>query len=293
MEPQPRKSRTLRTVLIVLILVAAVVAAYFILTYERKPAEAPPEAGAQVELVTWNLYNFGRSKDDEEMAFIAERLRDFDLIAIQEVSVSQAGERAVRRLVEALGRLGGRWDYALSDPTSGDGSERYACVWNADRLRLLGNGWLEPSLSRPIDREPFLARFEIAGRRLLLASFHAVPTSKKPAREIRLLERLHERYPDDDLVIVGDFNLSQANRAFDALKDAGFAPALVGQKTSVKMKRKAGEHLANEYDNVFYETGPLHVEEVGVIDFTEQFSTLREARRISDHLPVYVDLAWN
>ncbi len=293
MEPQPRKSRTLRTVLIVLILVAAVVAAYFILTYERKPAETPAEGTAHVELVTWNLYNFGRSKDDEEMAFIAERLRDFDLVAIQEVSVSREGERAVTRLVEALRRMGGRWNDELSDPTSGDGSERYAYVWNADRVRLLGHGWLEPSLSRPIDREPFLARFEVGGRRLLLASFHAVPTSKKPAREIRLLERLHERYPDDDLVIVGDFNLSQTNRAFDALKAEGFAPALVGQKTSVKMKRKDGEHLANEYDNVFYETGPLRVEEAGVIDFTDRFATLREARRISDHLPVYVDLTWN
>lgn len=293
MEPQPRKSRTLRTVLIVLILVAAVVAAYFILTYERKPAEAPPEGTAHVELVTWNLYNFGRSKDDQEMAFIAERLHDFDLIAIQEVSASQEGERAVRRLVEALSRLGGRWDYELSDPTSGDGSERYAYVWNADRVRLLGHGWLEPSLSRPIDREPFLARFEVGDRQLLVASFHAVPTSKKPAHEVRLLERLHERYPDDDLVIVGDFNLSEASSAFDALKAEGFAPALVGQKTSVKMKRKDGEHLANEYDNVFYEIGPLRVEEVGVIDFTDRFATLREARRISDHLPVYVDLTWN
>ncbi len=299
MEPAPasRTRRVLQTILVVLILLGALVTAYYLLTYERP--SALPETGAadqdpRLHLVSWNLYNFGRSKDDTEMDFIARQVMRFDLIAIQEVSTSAAGADAVARLAALLARNGTRWQVAVSEPTSGDGAERYAFLWRTDRVRLLGTPWLERSLAAPLDREPFLGRFELipTGRRVLVASFHAVPTSKNPAAEVRLLERLHERYPDDHLVILGDFNLPQSHAAFDGLRRNGFAPALINQKTSIKMKRKDGEHLASEYDNIFFEIGPLRVEEAGVIDFTPSFPTLREARRISDHLPVYVTLAW-
>ncbi|GIV58060.1 MAG: deoxyribonuclease [Rhodothermaceae bacterium] len=299
MEPLPqRKGRLLRAILIVLILAAALVAAYFILTYRSTPpgpVTGVPEQDPRLHLVTWNLYNFGRSKDDTEMAFIARQLRHADLVAVQEVSTSPPGAQAVARLADELGRTGTAWDYVVSDPTTGDGSERYAFLWKASRVRLIGRPWLEASLADALDREPFLARFEHVqtGQRLLVASFHAVPTSKKPEREIRLLDALHTRYTDDHLVLVGDFNLPQDDPAYDGLRRAGYAPALIGQKTSLKMRRTNGEHLASEYDNIFFERAPLRVEEAGVIDFTETFATLREARRISDHLPVYAVLSWN
>jgi len=284
----------------VLILVAAVAVAYFILTYKTAPESPAPvvEEGSgvvkEVRLVTWNLYNFGQSKDAQEIAFIAQQLRGYDLVAVQEVSTSLEGAKAVARLDDALDRMGAQWDYVVSEPTTGTGSERYAFLWKPSRVRLVGRGWLEASLEGPIDREPYLARFETpdGDRRMLLASFHAVPTSKEPAREVRLLDRLHGRYPDDHVLIMGDFNLSQQDAAFDGLKRAGYRPVLVDQKTSIKMKEQNGERLASEYDNIFYETAPLRAVRVGVIDFTVQFSTLREARTISDHLPVYMDIAW-
>ena len=258
------------------------------------PSEAP--SGDYLRVATWNLYNFGKSKDAGEVAFIAEALRDYDVVAIQEVSTGPAGAQAVARLVDELDRRGFDWDYRVSDPTSGDGSERYAYLWKPSRARLMGRAWLEESLADRIDREPYMARFESrrGGGTALVASIHAVPRSKDPEREVVLLSELHDRYDADHLVILGDFNLDEDDEAFGGLFRAGYRAVLDDQPTSLRRKRRDGPqgHLANEYDNIFVEAGPLRPSGGGAVDFTRSFNTLREARRISDHLPVYVDLQW-
>jgi endonuclease/exonuclease/phosphatase family metal-dependent hydrolase len=212
------------------------------------------------------------------------------------VSTGPAGAQAVARLDAALDRTGFRWDYRVSDPTTGDGSERYAFLWKPSRVRLVGRAWLEPTLADPIDREPYCARFEdrATGRQVLVASLHAVPTSKDPEREVRLLDRLHAQYEADDVIVLGDFNLAEDDEAFDGLRRLGYAPVLRDQRTSLRRKRRDGPqgHLASEYDNIFYETAPLRSARAGIVDFTRSFETLRAARRISDHVPVYMDVQW-
>jgi endonuclease/exonuclease/phosphatase family metal-dependent hydrolase len=163
-------------------------------------------------------------------------------------------------------------------------------------VRLVGQAWLEPALADPIDREPYLARFEqrASGQRFLVANFHAVPTSKDPEHEIILLDTLHQQYLDDHLIILGDFNLDEDDEAWDPLRALGYAQVLDDQPTSLRRKRRdePNGHLANEYDNIFYESGPLRATQAGIIDFTTSFETLRDARRISDHLPVFMDVQW-
>ena len=245
-------------------------------------------------LVSWNIRDLGGSKDDEEIAFMAEVLRDADLVAVQEVVTSPPGAQAVARLDAALDRTGAAWDYRISDPTTGDGSERYAYLWKPSRVRLVGQAWLEPSLARAIDREPYLARFEHrrTGQRLLVASLHAVPRSKDPEREVRRLDALHRQYESDHLVVLGDFNLD--DEAFDGLRRAGYAAVLDDQPTSLRRVRREGPagHLASEYDNIFYERKPLRAARRGVLDFTSPFPTLKAARAVSDHIPVYMDVQW-
>jgi len=261
----------------------------------RTMSQEPP-TGPYLRLATWNLYNFGKSKNDQEMAFIAESLRDYDVVAVQEVSTGPAGAQAVARLDDELDRRGFEWDYRISDPTSGDGSERYAYLWKTSRAQIKGRAWLEPTLAGPIDREPYMARFQSrdGGGSMLIASIHAVPRSKDPEREVRLLDRLHQRYESDHLIVLGDFNLDEDDEAFLGLRRLGYVPVLNDQPTSLRRKRRSGAngHLANEYDNIFFEASTLRVSRGGVADFTTSFSTLRQARKISDHLPVHADIQW-
>jgi endonuclease/exonuclease/phosphatase family metal-dependent hydrolase len=262
-----------------------------------QPSGAEGEVdGPHVRVVSWNLYNFGRTKDDQEIEVAAQTLRDFDLVAVQEVVTSPPGAQAIGKLDAALDRTGFAWDYRISDPTTGAGTERYAFLWKPSRVRLVGQAWLEGSLADPIDREPYLARFEHrrTGQRVLVASLHAVPTSKDPAREVALLDRLHRRYDADHVLLLGDFNLDEDDPAFDGLRRVGYRAVLDDQPTSLRRKPDPGPdgHLANEYDNIFYETGPLRAARGGVLDFTGRFASLDEARSLSDHLPVFVDVQW-
>ena len=266
------------------------------ITPSSSSAEGTVE-GPHARVVSWNLYNWGRTKDDQEIAVAAETLRDFDLVAVQEIVTSPPGAQAIGKLDMALDRTGFAWDYRISPRTTGDGTERYAFLWKPSRVRLVGQAWLESSLADPIDREPYLARFEHrkTGQRFLVVSFHAVPTSKDPAHEIALLDRLHRQYEADHIVLLGDFNLDEDDTAFDELRRLGYRAVLDDQPTSLGRKRDPGPngHLASEYDNVFVETGPLRAARSGVLDFTGRFASLKEARSLSDHLPVFVDVQWN
>jgi endonuclease/exonuclease/phosphatase family metal-dependent hydrolase len=242
------------------------------------------------QLISWNLYNFGKSKTTEEIEFIANILRDADIIAIQEVSSSSYGPKAVAILADILNRKGAKWDYAISDPTNGKGSERYAYLWKTSKFTIIKNAYLETRLDTQIEREPFLIKLkDKKSKNFFLANIHAVPKSKEPWRELKYLYLLQNWYEPENLIIMGDFNLDHNNQVFKKLKNMGFEAALANQKTTIKMEPKQGQHLANSYDNFFYEKSSIQIFKAGVIDFTSKFSTLKEARTISDHLPIFIE----
>jgi deoxyribonuclease-1-like protein len=55
---------------------------------------------AQTTLISWNLKDFGKSKSDEEINFIANTLKNYDIVAIQEVVAGEGGAQAVARLAD-------------------------------------------------------------------------------------------------------------------------------------------------------------------------------------------------
>ncbi|UZR93398.1 endonuclease/exonuclease/phosphatase family protein [Chondrinema litorale] len=254
----------------------------------QAPAEKPT-----YKIITWNLFNFGKSKNAQELEFIAETVRDFDVLAIQEVSTGPAGPQAVARLADILNRKGAKWDYIVSDATSGDGTERYAYIWKTSKVKLKGKPRLSKVLDKKVDREPFLAHFINKNDSFLLASFHAIPTSKKPETENSLLYLIHKNNVKQNMLFMGDFNQSEKHEAFDNLKKENYLPTITKQKTSLKMKVKNGQKLAKEYDNIFYEKDFFKIQASGIINFADSFRTLKEARKISDHIPIWIEIKVN
>ena len=258
------------------------------------PAVHAPEMGAVnrgVRILSWNGCNFGKSKSDGELAVFADVVKDYDIVTIQEVSTSDAGEGAVQRLIAKLRSTGAVWNYELSPPTSGEGSERYVYLWKPQRAKMVGRGFLEPKTERVLNREPYMIRFAINRDTLLLASMHAVPQSKHPADEARVLSALPTYYAKTNrLLLMGDFNLPHTDPAWDAVKRTMTA-AIANQKTTLKMKLGPhGEQLANAYDNIFYETGDVALNSAGIVKFYERYPSMEMARKISDHVPVWVEV---
>lgn len=244
-------------------------------------------------VVSWNLANFGKSKTDETIAFIAATLKQYDMVAIQEVVAAPAGPQAVARLADALNRTGFKWDYVVSEPTSSDNKyqvERYAFLWKPSRVKINGKAFLDTVFSREIDREPFILDITLGARKYTLVTFHALPKSKSPEQEISFFKNYPAYYKNKQLVFCGDFNTPQSNNVFNPLKKMGYLPAFMLQKTTLRMECRNGDCLASEYDNFFFKRDEATLLKSGIIPFYTQFGDVKLARRVSDHLPVFIEL---
>jgi endonuclease/exonuclease/phosphatase family metal-dependent hydrolase len=250
---------------------------------------------SQVKLVSWNIQNFGKSKSEVEISFIANTLKNYDIIAIQEVVAGYGGAQAVAKLADELNRKGSKWDYVISDPTSSSAykTERYAFIWKTANLKKIGRAWLEKKYHLEIDREPFYCTFEYKKNKFTVVNFHAITKSRQPETEIKYFKFLPGEYPNLNLIFAGDFNCPQSHTVFIPLRKMGYQSILVNQKTSLKQEEKNGKYLASEFDNMFYNTSKINSISKGIISFYNNFNSLKEARVISDHIPIWFKFSLN
>lgn len=245
---------------------------------------------SQIKICSWNIENLGTSKSAEDIIYMANTLKGFDVVAVQEVVVSESGAKTVALLVDELNRKGAQWDYVISNPTSGSAykAERYAFLWKPSKVKKIGEAFLEPTYVEEIEREPYLATFKFGEKEITLVNFHAKTKKLQPETEIKYFKFLPALYPNKNLVFIGDFNCPQSHTVFFPLRKMGYQPVFVNQKTSLRQKCINEEDcLASEFDNIFYNTKTVEVKEFGIIPFYKDFNDLREARNISDHIPIW------
>lgn len=247
---------------------------------------------AQIKICSWNIENIGASKSEQHIAYMAKILKEYDIVAIQEVVVSGAGAQAIAQLVDELNRKGVQWDYIISDPTSGTAykAERYAFLWKPSKVKITGEAFLEPTYVEEIEREPYLATFKYQEKEFTLVNFHAKTKKLQPETEIKYFKFLPALYPTKNLIFIGDFNCPQSHTVFFPLRKMGYQSVFENQKTSLRQKCIEEDCLASEFDNIFYNSKTVEVINFGIILFYKDFEDLHEARKISDHIPIWVTL---
>lgn len=240
--------------------------------------------------VSHNAYNFGKSKSPEEIAFVAKLFRGTDIVALQEVSTTDSGAQVVARLSDALNRTGAKWDYAVSSSThESPDKEKFAFLWKTSRVKVVPQGIVLLDMFKDeLVREPAKINFRVDNKYELVAiNFHLAPTEKNPKAEVAALSKNQQAFSGNNVILAGDFNLSHRdlNPYFEDV--LGFRHRIEG-KTSLKQKNdKKGSHLSKEYDNI-YTRGKISVCKSAILDFVPKFPDLKEARKISDHLPVLI-----
>lgn len=252
-----------------------------------------------IKILTWNIRDLGRSKDDTEIYNIAKIVRDYDIVAIQEVVAKDpAGVQAVARIADELNRMGNKWDYRVSDPTrspSSHISERYAFIWKTSKVTLLGRPFLDEALAAYCFREPYIAKFKPkkGNTSFYVVNYHSRKHNDHPEQEIVYFEQYPERLETNNVFIVGDFNLNEQHKVWQPLYQKGFAASLHNSPTTLKMKCANGKYLNHPIDNIFYHKATTQVINAGKIDFVQNCSTVKAARYISDHLPVFLEVEMN
>jgi deoxyribonuclease-1-like protein len=245
----------------------------------------------QIKVCSWNIQHLGKTKSHSEIGFMANTIKDFDIVAIQEVVAGYGGSQAVARLADALNRKGSKWEYIISDPTNSSphATERYAFLWKASKVKGVREAWLDKNYEANIDREPFLMDFIYNGNNFTLVNFHAIPKKKQPEREIKYFKYFPEIYTKRNLIFLGDFNVPETHTVFNPLKKIGYKSALTGQKTTMKMKCVPATCLASEYDNIFYNSQKIILIDSGAELIYKSFPDMVAVRRISDHIPIWME----
>lgn len=283
-------------------------------------------------ICSWNIRAFGRlfdrwSENDDSpkrnlrgLALIAEVVRQFDVIAVQEVKRETT---VLRRLVDDF--LGDHWSFVLSDITAGDkgNTERFAFIYDTRRVRLSGlageivlppvkvevtaaDGTTSEELhpSTQFARTPYIVGFEAAGQRFSLLTTHIeygegaddrigeiTSLARHTADEIR--DRAAEDNEYGSLIVLGDFNIDKRGNdpLFQAFTQTGLVvpQALNGLKTTYGTEPKF-------YDQIAWFMGALELDysgRAGVIDFVGAvFKSLTPGSmtyRVSDHFPLWVE----
>ncbi len=243
----------------------------------------------EISLISWNIRDFGKTKNGTELEKIADLVKDTDILAIQEVVAGYGGAQAVAKLSDILNRKGAQWDYVISNPTNSPkyATERYAFIWKTKNIKIKNRGWLLDELNPDIDREPFLLDFYLNKQKFTVVNFHSRPHDKNPESEIEALSNFVVDSLRTPLIIAGDFNMNEKEPVFDLLKSKGYKVTITNQKTTLKRTCKRGEYLNYPIDNIFYSSDISKIEG-GIIDFVRLCAHLEKARKLSDHLPVFL-----
>jgi hypothetical protein len=270
---------------------------------------------------TWNIKAFGRVYEEwgenpespkrnlRAMAIIAEIIRRFDVIAIQEVKQDTSG---IRMLLDDF--FGPNWGLILSDVTAGpEGNlERLAFIYDKRRVQpsgLAGEIVLPPTErgepAQQFARTPYIVGFQSGGERFVLLTAHIrygdVPEERLPeltalaqyvAAEIRNRAKIADG-EESNLIVLGDFNIDRRgdNPLFQAFVSTGlFVPSqLSGLETTYGTEPKF-------YDQIAWFMGDLRLnfnERAGVINFAgavyKELSLMQTSYRVSDHFPLWVE----
>jgi endonuclease/exonuclease/phosphatase family metal-dependent hydrolase len=232
----------------------------------------PPRAFGKLLLGTWNLREFDSTswgaRLPEAYAYIAEIIDRFDLVAVQEV---REDLRALERLVQ---RLGGHWDYLVSDVTEGGpgNHERLAFLYDTHKVRFLGMaGELvlppvrkgkEQIPASQVARTPLMAAFQVGWTKFVLTTVHIIygEDTAEPAARIEEIERvarfLRNRTDSEtelirNFVVLGDFNIfTKGDATMRALTDAGKG----GFEIPLPIQDLSGSNVGKDkkYDQIAY-----------------------------------------
>jgi endonuclease/exonuclease/phosphatase family metal-dependent hydrolase len=123
-----------------------------------------------------------------------------------------------------------------------------------------------------------------------LINFHAIPHDQQPEQEIKIVRDLAFNFGDTPVIFMADWNVVDHHTVFNPLKRIGYHFALTGKPTTLKFKCVDQHYKNHAIDNILLPPA-FSIKHAGIHDFVGHCDNLTSARKISDHLPVWVEVA--
>ncbi len=251
-----------------------------------------------IRIASFNLDNFDRKKSQspETLQCLASIMRAFDVVAVQEVRSLEP--HVVPRLVDAINGPAGDFDFVVG-PHVGrfELREQFAFIYNRRRVELHRSELY--TIQDPDDlihSEPLVGWFRVRGVdpsaafTFTLVNMRTDETEGETERENGLIRSIldnvrNDQRGEDDVILLGDFQVPVSE-----LKQSANLPSAV----FVIAETPTDPGQTAQRDNIILD--PIATVEFtgrcGVVDFLRQMNlTLQQARRISNHLPVWAEFS--
>lgn len=284
-------------------------------------------------LATWNVRAFGGlterwvsreddspKRDLQSILTIAEIVRRFDVIALQEI---RGNLKALRHTLEVLGS---DWGLILTDVTRGarGNDERLGFLFDQRKVQISGlaaelvvpqaelDAVGPDALQRQFARTPYAVSFRCGETTFILATLHVLYGDSAAERtpELRAIARWLDRWArdvnswDHNLIALGDFNIDRmGDERYDAFTSTGLTvPEDLHEVPRTLFSDPDAPNKQKFYDQIawFTEDGgrpalSLTHERSGYFDFRDValprrgLSDVALSWRISDHYPLWTE----
>jgi len=259
-------------------------------------SNVPVRAAGSVRIASFNIQVFGKSKlaKPEVMEVLAETVRRFDLVAIQEVRATS--DEILPRFIDQINSTGRHYSFKIG-PRQGrtDSKEQYAFIYDAQTIEV------DPTsiytVNDPDDlfqRPPLVASFRVRGPppeqafTFTLIDIHTEPAEAKA--EVNALAQVYRAVRndgrgEDDVILLGDLNADE--KKFGLLKQI---PNMTWIISGVPTNTRRTE----TYDNMLFDRAATieFTGRAGVCDLVREFNlTEQQALEVSDHFPIWAEFS--
>ncbi len=235
--------------------------------------------GETVVVASFNIQDFGQAKmaKPEVVSILAETVRQFDIVAIQEISdKSRQTLPAFLREVNSFGPP--YYSYTIGPRLGTTSKEQYAYFYR-EGILLITNFTAKGSFERP----PYIACFVKDETDFCLATIHTPPPDA--VGEIRELEKVATGLStlDSDWLILGDFNADCDYASEEGLGLQDYSWLVPSTADTTVSKTDCA------YDRIV-SSPTIKVKRWGIYHFDREFGlNYTQAREVSDHYPVWVE----
>ncbi len=251
--------------------------------------------GNSIRIASFNIQVFGEKKLSKPRvtALLAEIVRQFDIVAIQEVRSKQD---IMPQFIDQVNATGRHYDYVIGPRLGRTSSkEQYVFVFDTASIEIDRSALY--TVSDPDDllhREPLVGWFRVRGPppneafTFSLVNIHTDPDETK--QELDALADVFRAVRDDgrgedDVIILGDLNVDEQHLGrLGQISNIHWAVS--GVPTNTRQDK--------QYDNIVFSdiATTEYTGRWGVFDMIRQFNlTTDEALEVSDHMPVWAEFS--
>lgn len=272
-------------IMFVLLLLTGCITGFF----SAEPEEKIKTCSPNITIASFNIRKFSdNSRDDAELDKIISVLKQFDLIAVQEV----IGDTIIlNRTVKKLAENGEDYSFIVGKPVGNTQKEQYAFLFNNKKITHVGKPKTYYDKYDKFIREPFYASFKSNNFDFDIFTIHILygDSAADRSSEMKQISSVYEYYQEkdeseNDLILTGDFNTEPWDDNFD------FIWQIPDVKIAIREGKSTIGKYGNLYDNIIFDSNTEEYTGVKGIYYYDEILGLEqeEAKEaVSDHRPVY------